>query len=474
MEASTQHDAYTPNEGREPFMHRVFSKLFGRSSEKDTIASLVKQRDASPEPHIINEQINAEELRLQKDELQSYPVYIAINTITACNARCAFCYYYPQVATLPRLGLRDFEAMPWLKNISTLDLYGGLGEPLMNPEFSDIVLHLRQANPFQRLIFTSNGQLINKGIAEILAGKVSTITISINAATKATYEAIMGGCNWDILLKNLEIFQELNLTRPNPTTLSLSYVATRTNIDEAGLLIPLMHSLRINSIGINHFSTSGIWPKRESPRLPRTDSLYFHKNLSDERFSSLKQQFSDADITCNMPPLFSEPSTISFGGRARYGTMSSWRCSAPWNQCYVCHPEPTAYLSQTQADEYWCAPCCSIGADISLLVPFHKEDFITQVWNSSAFKVMRRHSNNLDAMLRACRFCRTTDKSDAQNPFVVLDNLHASSEEIYKILNLQFPDAMEQRRKIIHEEYQRQLNDFEKIAITQRQETLRR
>ena len=430
------------------------------------IEALVREREHSATPHLVNERISRIEREAQAEILHSYPLYISINHITACNARCRFCFYYPQIASFPRLTTQDFAQMRWLKNISMVDLYGGLGEPLLNPDLCDIVTLLRKQNPGQYLIFTTNGQLLHKEYAERLAGVVDKITISINAARQGSYEFLMPHCNWQTLQTNLEDFQRINLTKPKPTQLAFSYVLSRHNIAELIELLPLMQRLHISELGINHFSTNGIWPDRScaaeghapgtgDERLRKTDTLYFHKKLYDSSFMQTWHAFREANIQLSMPPRFEEASRIAFGGRVRAKVDVPWRCTAPWTQCYVCPPEPTAYLSRTMRQERWCVPCCSLGADISLLTPLDNTAFLENVWNSPVYQLVRKRCNSADGMLEACRLCRDIDKSDPENNTKMLQILKSGSKDIYNALELDWPDIMEQRVRAIHDEESR-------------------
>lgn len=425
-----------------------------------TIAALVKEREVSSEPHLINEKISALEMSAQMEQLRAYPTYIAINHMTKCNARCRFCFYFSEVGALPRLTTQDFSAMSWLKNISIIDLYGGLGEPLLNPDFCDIVSGLRQNNPTQRLQFTTNGQLLSKEVTDRLAGKVDSINISINAAQQSTYEFLMQGCHWNHLLENLEYFQGVNLSKPKATRLTFSYVLSRHNIQELTQLIPIMQRLNVRQLGLSHFSTNCVWPARDGEHLERTDSLYYNKHLYDDVFFEFYKKFKDAGIRIGVPPRFEEDSRIAFGARVRAQYDVPWQCCAPWNQCYICPPEPTAYLSRTESQRHWCTPCCSIGADISLLTPLEKENFLELVWNSLAFRLMRRHCNKTSDVLTTCRICRAMDKADPQNFSQTFYNLKTSAKEFYKKLNIPWPEVMEKRLAVLIEEEKRQLRHF--------------
>jgi hypothetical protein len=106
----------------------------------DTVRDyLCQMREASPTPHYWNTLLNHLESRFAITETKSFPLDVAINPTSVCNARCLFCNY-PQHIKAGRhfLGLKEIQQMRWLKNLNNLGFGGGLGDPLVHPEFPAI------------------------------------------------------------------------------------------------------------------------------------------------------------------------------------------------------------------------------------------------------------------------------------------------------------------------------------------------
>ena len=311
--------------------------------------------------------MNDIEFSLQSAKLSSYPTYLSMNLIARCNARCRFCFYSEDYIPKGRITLADIKKMEWLKYVSTIDLYGGLGEPLLHPEFSDIVEYLYEQNPDRTLIFTTNGQLLTKEVSDRISGKIKNVTVSINAARKETYEFLMTGCSWERLMENLEYFQSVRRTKSKLTTLSFSYVANKYNIEELPELITFAKHFTAG-VGVNHFSTAGVWYPRKEPRLNRTDTLYFHKDLYDNFISKARAAFENSGIFFASPPLFSDEEETYLGTRVKKGAIQDrFTCRAPWSTAYI-NPHPQGR---------WVSSCCSIGAshtDMTLFSP--ENDFM--------------------------------------------------------------------------------------------------
>lgn len=425
-----------------------FSILSNGNVDK-LLLRLEKEREVSAKPHLINARMNDLEFNAGKIQLRSYPVYVSINLIGLCNARCQFCYYADNSADTSRIELEEIKRMRWLKNISTVDLYGGVGEPFLLKDFPDIVGHLRLQNPTQALLTTSNGQLLTESLSERLAGKLTRLSISINAATEKTYETLMQRCSWKHLMKNLHAFQRINRSLPTPTVLAFSYVANRTNIEELPELAKIAESLGVHSVGINHFSTGGVWVGRQEPRLSRKESLYYYKELFDTCIENTKKAFKKAGVRLGHPPLFSEKSLVYLGTRAHAHTNipDVFTCKAPWQTAYI-NPDPRGK---------WVSCCCCVNASHGDLTPLDLDDVdFKATWNSELFKMMRQFVNT--RKLINCNFCRSFDKSSVESNILQLKTMITATQQYYNLMGREFSSNA---LKDI-DDYQKRVEELEK------------
>ena len=412
------------------------------------LRALELQRQTSPRPHEVNAQMNELERQAGREELRSYPVYAAVNLIGACNARCRFCYYGDSPQDRSVLRLADVRRMPWLRFLSTLDLYGGLGEPLLLDDFPAIVDWLRQQNPSQRLHTTSNGSLLTPALSQRLAGRLSLLNISINAATPETYENLMIGLSWSRLMENIERFQEINQAQQQPTELTFSYVCSRANVAELPKLAEIARRLGVKTVGVSHFCVNGVWEKRqrEQPRLSRQDTLYFHRELFDRGMDEAEAAFQRAGVPFGHPPRFAAATKIGLGGRMPAGRPDAVECFAPWQ---------TVYVNPHQQGK-WVSCCCSVNADHHDLTPLDLDDTdFLRTWNSDVFRLMRREVNRRPCPLINCQFCRRWDKSSPEASVPQLEMTLASTRQYHQLLGRPMADSVEEsladRRQRIEE-----------------------
>ena len=118
--------------------------------------------------------------------------YIQIEPTTRCNYTCGFCAgRHMQQQDL------EFETFKTLldsaHNLKHIELQGE-GEPLMHPQFFDMIDYARMRLPSVAISFITNGSLFTtENIARILATNIHTISISIESADDAEFQEIRGG-----------------------------------------------------------------------------------------------------------------------------------------------------------------------------------------------------------------------------------------------------------------------------------------
>lgn len=209
--------------------------------------------NAEPSAKLIrmNTHLNRWEAYLGIGKVSSFPVVInaAINDV--CNARCLFCPYDPEVATHGRIKLENLRNATWLKFVSRFRPNGALAEPLSHPEITEVMEVVRTNAPFIDLALTTNASLMTPRLADAIAGYVSTMRLSLNAARKDTYEYLMAPLKWEKTLDNLRRLQDakerLNTSKP---IITASYVLNKHNFDELPDLPSVIASVGITTAAV--------------------------------------------------------------------------------------------------------------------------------------------------------------------------------------------------------------------------------
>ncbi|MBN1901896.1 SPASM domain-containing protein [Candidatus Sumerlaeota bacterium] len=145
-------------------------------------------------------------IREGKTEMPFGPLQIGLTCDSRCNLCCIMCEAPRRAKSdgaLIRKALEDMEPLlPSLKRIKLL----GDGEPFFVPEVREFLFDFDSRKyPDARFLINTNGILFTPDMWDKIQHlKLDWVVVSIDAATKETYEEIRIGGDWDILQENLE------------------------------------------------------------------------------------------------------------------------------------------------------------------------------------------------------------------------------------------------------------------------------
>lgn len=172
-----------------------------------------------------------------------YPFYIEIETTTRCNLRCIMCEHTYWDEKGRDMSFEDFKMIvdqfPDLKWIGLT----GIGESFLQKDFLDMLRYVKKKpviielfDPFHRLDEDIAKELINIGIEEMY--------VSMDAATKETYEKIRIGASFEKVIENIKSFVEIKAKKGTYfPILDFHYIISKVNIHEITQYIELVHSL---------------------------------------------------------------------------------------------------------------------------------------------------------------------------------------------------------------------------------------
>ncbi|RNC65998.1 MAG: glycosyltransferase, partial [Desulfuromonadales bacterium] len=232
-----------------------------------------------------------------------------------CNAKCVFCggdYYRSKSGKV--ITLDTFARMAenlHLEHFRNICL-AGAGDPLLDPDFMPIVRYTNERYPNIDITVTTNGIALKPELsAEMMKAKVSLVNISINAATRATYQRLMQVDQFDTVCANAAAFVRERERACGQTLFQLSCAISRLNIEELPTLVELAHRLGVRHLNIFYCR---FYPKSirhlniEATEylLEDRESLYFHQELSDRKVLEAKALAERYGIFMAHEPLFRE------------------------------------------------------------------------------------------------------------------------------------------------------------------------
>lgn len=163
------------------------------------------------------------------------PELLYIETHNYCNSKCIMCGYPTMKREKGFMSNSLFEKI--IREAAQLRVkkvfLHGTSEPLMDKKLLDKVNFIKNHKLYLHIV--SNGSLLNENLAQkLILAAVDEITISFDGFTKATYESIRIGLNFDAVKKNLDrlIALKKELNSPTPR-LRLNFVNSLNKKKEA-------------------------------------------------------------------------------------------------------------------------------------------------------------------------------------------------------------------------------------------------
>lgn len=132
---------------------------------------------------------------IQRMITYDFPQHIFLETTSACNLKCRLC---PRTAGNTLVGHMDFELFK--KIVNEANQYGPrtfclhlFGEPLLAPRFIDEIYYIKQINPKNTIVLTTNGTVLDEKIAEAMVKTpVDKMAVSFVSAVREKYTELTG------------------------------------------------------------------------------------------------------------------------------------------------------------------------------------------------------------------------------------------------------------------------------------------
>jgi len=181
-----------------------------------------------------------ESIATQQTRLDQGPLHVRLEIASSCNLACIMCPFGQPGGYGPADGIRFmtldvFKAVePMLSRALTINAFG-LGEPFLSPHFMPILRRSRALNADAVVFCSTNGVTYSeRTITAVVAERlVNVLQISVDGATKETYEHVRVGGRFDQLMKNLRFLQrEKARLRARVPSTKVQMVIMRPNMHE--------------------------------------------------------------------------------------------------------------------------------------------------------------------------------------------------------------------------------------------------
>ena len=170
------------------------------------------------------------------EDLLQFPRFFEIETVHACNARCAMCTKDEWTRTSAPMTDALFEKIAaevcnHAQEIKRVSLYRD-GEPLLDPKLPDRIARLKQGG-IRTVAISTNASLLNEQRAKaLLTAGLDMIILSVDSLEKETYEGIRGGLDFETVLENSKRFYALRDQYRPETSIWMRMVRQESNWDQ--------------------------------------------------------------------------------------------------------------------------------------------------------------------------------------------------------------------------------------------------
>lgn len=149
-------------------------------------------------------------VRAGQTELSTAPTWINFANSSVCNLTCIMCgreKHKDDAALVQRSMAEVKEFLPGLREI----FLAGNGDPFARADTRDLLLNLDHSMyPDLRINLLTNGLLLPKYWDKIRHLRFGSLNISVDAATRQTYEKIRRGGTWQDLLAAFDVVKSGN------------------------------------------------------------------------------------------------------------------------------------------------------------------------------------------------------------------------------------------------------------------------
>lgn len=200
-------------------------------------------------------------LGIVADERAPLPKVMYVELADYCNLNCMFCGRGAYIdATGDKGGFIEVEKFKKLEQplraAEYLGLSGRIGEPLIHPKLDYILRWVYEINPTIRLRITTNGTALSRKKAELLAGHLDFLAISLNASNADAYFREMRPVGrrsaepqawWDNLIRRITEFTEA-LPISDRGRVRIIAPVQRDNLDDVVEFVRLVSSMNCSHV----------------------------------------------------------------------------------------------------------------------------------------------------------------------------------------------------------------------------------
>ncbi len=197
---------------------------------------------------LTNLAMNESEFRSGKIALKSLPSFLFLDVACVCTLKCPLCYLGQGLEGRSRgkMSMDTFcRAIDEFRDHGIVAHLYIRGEPLMNKQLPEMIEYANRAHLMT--VISTHLNLLDKGMAEALIDSgLKKLVVSLDGATEETYSTYRVGGNWDDVLRNIEVLNEMKRRKKARfPKIVLQFLVFKFNLHEVGPIKRLADSLGV-------------------------------------------------------------------------------------------------------------------------------------------------------------------------------------------------------------------------------------
>jgi len=267
-------------------------------------------------------------------------------------------------------------------------------EPFLVPNYPDYLKRTKKYAVPETTIVTNATLLNEKIIASLMNANITRLNVSIDGATKKTYEEIRKGSNFEKVLRNVTLLQEMKKKAGSKTPyLCFDYALMRSTINEFPQFLCLAKALEADSIRASH-----LIPFKSLDIMD--ESLVNCPDKANKILDEARNVAKKLKLKIEVPPNFNLKDFNDKGRKKRESSFNKPDCRVPFESMYIASDGrviPCVWFSIKD----WCAG------------NFRNESF-EKIWEGSVYKKLRKGFNH-SVYTKYCKNCPVYGSDNIEN-----------------------------------------------------------
>ncbi|KJS01689.1 MAG: hypothetical protein VR65_08040 [Desulfobulbaceae bacterium BRH_c16a] len=312
-------------------------------------------------------------------ELPYAPSSLNLLMIDRCNAGCIMCGHdYKSCGSSDALTLKKIKTIYSKLVMEQLVevVYGGGGEPFLNPELAEIAAYTREKCPaVQHTVISNMVGGYNQSMVKKLVENRVHFLVSVNAASKKIFHEIAGVDAFEHVCENIKKIVLLRRELKSSIGISISIILMKKNISELPEFVRLAKELGVDSVKAVYVR---IYPEQYRKKADGTiqiaplDSLYFHQDESNRSIREAEKVAREIGVCLEHQPLFN------------CSKIKERDCLEPWRSLYIgfngelypCAASEIMFMNKVQSGKY------NSGNIL--------KQSLEEIWNNSFWQALRK------------------------------------------------------------------------------------